>query len=154
MALSSRVAGGTARAKPPHLIRTEGGLRMQCRPANAQLLRDGMQRGLGHLSFLITAVMVCTAGCGGPAMYSVRAQVALAAGKSLAGGRIEFEWQGTDPHKVVNASGIIDADGTFSFSAREGKHRAIMLPPLVPPRGTAGSAPPLVLDPRWSSYSE
>ncbi len=87
-------------------------------------------------------------------MYSVRGQVVFPDGKPLAGGRVEFEWQDPDPHQRVNASGVIDADGNFSFSARAGKHRAIVLPPLVPPRGTAASAQPRILDPRLSNYDE
>lgn len=94
-------------------------------------------------------LLLAAGGCGKPAseVHPVSGRVILPNGSSATSGVIEFRTVDAEG-KTVNASGMIESDGTFHLStfgnkdgALTGKHQAILLSPAVGDGDVVAQAP-------------
>ena len=113
--------------------------------------------GAGCLA-LPLAAMLLLAGCdSGRPVYPVHGRVVFEDGTPMVDGTVEFE-SIEDERTRVNASGEIQPDGSFTLTTREpgdgaveGKHRAIVVPPL-PVDTATGRAARSPIHPKYRSY--
>lgn len=108
-------------------------------------------------SFIALVLITSIAGCAKETpVYPVTGTVKLANGAPAVGCVVEFTSE-ADGTKGINATGEVQADGTFKLSSSiEGKLRegAVAGPHKVivtPPSASSGGPPPLTIPTRYSS---